>query len=377
MNKPNSILLKIVLGFFLFLGCFSSFAQTIFKGTVADLETGKGIPYATIFLANTTIGTSSDEDGKFFIYLPDGNYEVIIRMLGYQGLTFNLPSAMVESQGYKFMLESVDEELDEMEINETRDPVWYRNLADFKQYFLGTSLNGKSSQIDNELSMILDDQSEPGLLIATSRDILKIYNPNLGYRLDYLLNEFRFNYKKGFVTYGGYPLFIPDSSLSRGRLRRVQRNRLEAYNGSFQHFIRSVYYGKTVSEGFEIRRLYRLEDPVHKGKFIDSVGTELLTSQDILINRETREYLEFSGYIHVTYLNEKESPLFVSGAGRGPSNSQSSVMSMTSDSVEIFENGSLSDPFGVVVEGYIGWERVGDLLPIDYYPEVDFKRGVQ
>jgi hypothetical protein len=50
---------------------------------------------------------------------------------------------------------------------------------------------------------------------------------------------------------------------------------------------------------------------------------------------------------------------------------------MSVDSVEIFENGSLSDPFGIIVEGYMGWERVGDLLPIDYVPDIDLKKGVQ
>ncbi|MEB2778071.1 carboxypeptidase-like regulatory domain-containing protein [Algoriphagus sp. D3-2-R+10] len=343
------MLKRIVLGLFLFLGSFSSFAQAIFKGTVADNETGKGIPFATVFLANTTIGTSTDEEGKFSIYLSEGNYEVIIRMLGYEGLTFNLPAAIVKPQGYKFMLVPIDEELSTLNVNDKRDPVWYRNLADFKKYFLGTSLNGKACVIENELSMILDDQSEPGSLIASSRDILKIENPNLGYRLDYLLNDFRFNYKQGFVTYGGYPLFTPDSTLSRRKQRRVEKNRLEAYYGSLQHFLRAVYSGTTVSEGFEIRRLFRKDDPVHSGK-IDSVATDLITSIDIRKNRERREYLEFDGHLLITYLNERESPHYIMGLGRGIRNYQTSIIRLTVQHLEVFENGSLSDPFGLVVE---------------------------
>lgn len=364
---------RIVLGLFLFFVTSSSFAQAIFKGTIADFETGESIPYATVFLANTTSGTSSDEEGKFSIYLPAGNYKVIIRMLGYEGLTFNISAAMVKPQGYKFMLFAVDEELDTLNVNEIRDPAWYRNLEDFKKYFLGTSLNGKACEIENELSMILDDQSEPGSLIATSRDILKINNPNLGYRLDYLLNDFRFNYKQGFVTYGGYPLFIPDSTLSRGKQRRVENNRLEAYYGSLQHFLRAVYSGTTVSEGFEIRRFYREDDPIHPGKFIDSVSTELITSIDIRKNRERREYLEFDGHLLITYLNERESPYYIKGLGRDIRNYQTSIIKLTVQPLEVFENGSLSDPFGLIVEGYIGWERVGDFLPIDYYPESEYE----
>ncbi|PZX49634.1 carboxypeptidase-like regulatory domain-containing protein [Algoriphagus chordae] len=377
MNKPNSILVKIVLGVFLFLGGSLSFGQAIFKGTIVDIETDEAIPYATVFLANTTIGASTDEKGKFSLYMPEGNYEVIIRMLGYEGITFNLPASMVQPQGYKFMLVAVDEELEQLDVKESRDPAWYRNLDDFKRYFLGTSLNSRSTVILNEMSMILDDQSEPGKLIASSRDILKLETTNLGYRLDYLLNDFRYDYRGGLVTYSGFPLFIPDTTLSKRKQRRVERNRLEAYYGSMQHFIRSLYYGKTVAEGYEIRRFYRKEDPEHAGKFIDSVATEPITSLAIMKNRDRREFLEFSDYILVTYQNESESPLYVQGMGRGTRKSQTSIMSLTVDSVEIFENGSLSDPFGIVVEGYIGWERVGDLLPIDYYPETEPKRGLQ
>lgn len=377
MSKPNSILFKIVLGLFLFFSSLPAFAQAVFKGTIADMETGEGIPYATVFLANTTLGTSTDEEGKFSINLPEGNYEVIIRILGYQGMTFNLPASNVKPQGYRFLLEQIDEELEGLNVNDTRDPAWYRNLEDFKRYFLGTSKNGKATKIENEMSMILDDISEPGTLIASSRDILKINNPNLGYRLDYLLNDFRNNYKQGFVTYSGYPLFIPDSTLSNSKQRKVEKNRLEAYYGSLQHFIRSIYIGKSVAEGYEIRRLYRKDDPVHRGKFIDSVATETITSLAIRENRDTREFLEFEGYLLISYMNEKESPQYVLNIGRGTRKFQNSILRMTTDSVEIFENGSLSDPFGLVVEGYMGWERVGDLLPIDYSPPSKFKTGVQ
>lgn len=377
LMRPTSMFLKIVLRFSLVFGSFCAEAQAIFKGTIVDIETEKPIPYASVFLANTTIGTSTDVEGKFSLYMPDGNYEVIIRILGYEGLTFNLPASTVQSQGYRFKLVSIDEDLDEMEVSETRDPSWYRNLDDFKNFFLGMSENSRDTEILNELSMILDDQSIPGTLIASSRDILQIDNINLGYRLEYLLEHFRNDYKSGIVTYSGFPLFIPDSNLSKGKQRRVERNRLEAYYGSMQHFLKAVYDGKTVAEGFEMRRLFREKDPDRPGKFIDRVDSIPITSIAIRKNIGTREYLEFSDHILVTYLREKESYSYTNGLGREPRNNQTSIMRMAVDSVEIFENGSLSDPFGILVEGYMGWERVGDLLPINYVPVVEPKKGGQ
>lgn len=377
LTKTPSIFLLLVFGFFLLLTSSSTFSQAIFKGTIVNIETEEPIPNASVFLANTTFGTSSDAEGKFSLYIPDGTYEVIIRILGYEGLTFNLPSSTVQPQGYRFKLVSVDEDLDEMEVSDVRDPSWYKNLDDFKKFFLGTSENSRNTEILNELSMILDDQSIPRTLIASSRDILKIDNINLGYRLEYLLENFRNDYNSGIVTYSGFPLFIPDSNLSRGKQRRVEKNRQEAYYGSMQHFLKAVFEGKTLAEGYEMRRLFREADPERPGKFKDRIDTVQITSIAIRSNREKREFLEFSGHILVTYLNEKESFLYAQGFRRGPQNYQSSILHMAVDSVELFENGSLSDPFGLIVEGYMGWERVGDLLPIDYVPEIDPKKGVQ
>lgn len=377
LNKTPSVFWQIVFGFSFLLPILPAFSQAIFKGTIVNIETEQPIPNASVFLANTTFGTSSDQEGKFSLYIPNGNYEVIIRILGYEGLSFNLPSSMVQPQGYRFKLVAVDEDLDEMEVSDKRDPSWYRNLDEFKRYFLGTSENSNDTEILNELSMILDDQSIPGSLIASSRDILIIDNINLGYRLEYLLDHFQNDYKSGVVTYSGFPLFIPDSNLSKGKQRRVERNRQEAYFGSLQHFLKAVYEGKTVAEGYEMRRLFREADPERRGKFKDRVDTTPITSIAILENREKREFLEFSDYILVTYLKEKESFSYTSGLGRGPRDVQTSIIRMTVDSVEIFENGSLSDPFGIVVEGYMGWERVGDLMPIDYVPIVEPKKGVQ
>ena len=124
LNKTLSIFLHLVFGFFFLLTSSLSFAQAIFKGTIVDIETEEPIPNASVFLANTTFGTSSDEEGKFSLYIPDGNYEVIIRILGYEGLTFNLPSSTVQPQGYRFKLVSVDEDLDEMEVSDVGIEIW-------------------------------------------------------------------------------------------------------------------------------------------------------------------------------------------------------------------------------------------------------------
>jgi hypothetical protein len=48
---------------------------------------------------------------------------------------------------------------------------------------------------------------------------------------------------------------------------------------------------------------------------------------------------------------------------------QSSLMKLEVDSLALYENGGYGDPFGIMVEGYMAWERVADLLPLDYRPD--------
>ncbi|WP_373492767.1 carboxypeptidase-like regulatory domain-containing protein [Aquiflexum sp.] len=36
------------------------------------------------------------------------------------------------------------------------------------------------------------------------------------------------------------------------------------------------------------------------------------------------------------------------------------------EETQIFENGSYFHPFDIYIEGYMAWEKVGDLMPLDY-----------
>ena len=64
--------------FLLFLS-ISFFAQT--KGVVAD-ESGKPIPYVNIWVENENIGTTSEENGEFFI-AASANKNLIFSILGF------------------------------------------------------------------------------------------------------------------------------------------------------------------------------------------------------------------------------------------------------------------------------------------------------
>ncbi len=74
---------RFIISFLVFiLGMVILTGQTI-RGIVADRQDNP-IPYATIYIVELTEGTTANVDGKFDIKVPEGNYTIYIRALGYR-----------------------------------------------------------------------------------------------------------------------------------------------------------------------------------------------------------------------------------------------------------------------------------------------------
>ena len=72
---------KILLSFFLFFLSVFVFASGI-RGTIRS-EDG-ALAYATIFVKQTGTGTTTNENGRYELTLPAGNYEIVYQYLGYE-----------------------------------------------------------------------------------------------------------------------------------------------------------------------------------------------------------------------------------------------------------------------------------------------------
>lgn len=60
-------------------------AQNItLSGYVLDAKSGKPLKYANIRVANTTLGTAANAEGKFIMQVPQGSYKIIVSYLGYK-----------------------------------------------------------------------------------------------------------------------------------------------------------------------------------------------------------------------------------------------------------------------------------------------------
>lgn len=73
----------------LFLGIFSSFSQTKVSGYVLD-ENKEPVPFANVVFKKSTLGTITDENGKFYLESDQNWTELEISFLGYESLTITL-----------------------------------------------------------------------------------------------------------------------------------------------------------------------------------------------------------------------------------------------------------------------------------------------
>ncbi|NJN28896.1 MAG: carboxypeptidase-like regulatory domain-containing protein [Cyclobacteriaceae bacterium] len=71
---------------FFFIGCFTAYAQSgQIVGKVIDSNTQEALPFANIFINQTTLGTAADEAGNFVLNeVPEGLNEVVVSFVGYQ-----------------------------------------------------------------------------------------------------------------------------------------------------------------------------------------------------------------------------------------------------------------------------------------------------
>jgi len=387
---------------FLICICISTTHAQVFQGVVVDDETGEPIPYSSIFLTNTTLGVGTDENGGFSINIPWGNYEVVVRRLGYELLVINLRPEEI-GQFYRIKLKPDPKQLAEFEIERNRDEQWYKNLEIFKKHFLGTSKIARKCIIINPEVLIMDSGSEKSVLKVSAKDVIKISNPKLGYEIDYVLTYFKLDSSSNEVYYEGYPSF---KSLPKYKSKvpgSIVKNREKAYLGSINHFLRCVFYETDKEEGYLIRRvklatnpnrpnenniakakreMFRTNDPSERDSLFRN-----FTSKDRLplyagvyqfpyakANTFTkriegdRVLLKFEDYLEVTYTNEFEDIFYNGSSARHSVKPQTSFIKLTVPHTEINYQGITSKHFDLYFLGYMAWEKMGDMMPIDYIP---------
>jgi len=345
-----------------------SISHGTISGTVFDEETQKPLFYANIFIANTTLGTASDKNGKFRIdNIPLGNYQLIISMMGYELKKIDISIRYSKQQNIRIGLQHRAIQGKAITISAYRPSSWQKNYRVFKELLLGKSpFSDQCRLLNTEVLDIKYNRITHTLNVGT-KEPLHIENNALGYDIYLTIEEFSYQ-GVGFFKFKGIPHFIEKRPKGKKQRSIWKKNRIKAYNGSLRHFLTCLANNTTEEQGFKIypvKHISRRPNFTRLKKYNPPVPPDSITFKvKSIFERE----LFFKNYLKVEYLREPESERYT--PYKKKKTFQTSWILINSNQPVIFTvYGSLYNPYQIKTYGYWAWEGFAEALPYNYIPD--------
>ena len=332
-------------------------------GKVIDEKTRQPMPNASVFCQNTTIGTTCDSSGSFFLRLTNGGYDLVVSYTGYETKVTRISNGNKENSGLTLELKEQDKSMAEVVVAGSAEVAdgWTRYGRFFLNNFIGTTPNADQCIIENKDALKFYFYKKRNKLKVRAKEDLIITNNALGYRIRYQLDSFVYEYNNKVGSYTGYPLF-EELTGTQDQQNTWKKNRYRSYLGSRLHFMRSLYDSTLSDEGFDIEmsdsmdnnQFTALKNP-YDGKYYN------VDSGDVEINIKGRLRINFRNLVpDKRYLTENNFP--------PTAKLQISILDI-SDGFVIEENGYFYEQSEVTNVGYWAWKKLAELLPYDYNPE--------
>lgn len=340
-------------------------AQALVEGRIIDMETKEPLQGAHVFFSGTTIGTSTDPDGRYVLRnVPPGAHRLVVSIIGYGRKKYDIVLGPEERKTMDFGLKPVVYEMDEVFVGDL-DKKWRKRLRRFEDLFLGETKQAESITILNP-EVLRFDSNFWGRLTAEALAPLQIENRALGYQITYYLDEFEHTGTR--TRWDGEPVFSEMTSTDPSQQARWEQNRREAFYGSLRHFLLALIHDRIEEEGFV---LYRVRESI-SGSLSEN---RFRVSPDHLLEEGEEDFLfkmKFNGRLEVIYTKEKVDPYYRRWArdtGQRLPGSQVSWLELNERPITIDTDGEIVEPYGATQMGYFAFERLADLTPREYRPE--------
>ena len=327
------------------------------KGIVNEELSGDPIEGASVYLENTTTGTSTDEDGAFSISTRHtGEKTLIISFVGFHTISYPIDLNKPDSfQNLNVPLRPNRIDLEDIVITADNSE-WQDNYDAFKKEFLGTGDLASKSSIQNR--WVLDFVRSPsGELFATASAPLIVENRALGYQINVKMKEFlwKLHNDTGLMMFDlNFSELTPDN---RQVKKEWTANRKRAFRGSLQHFLQSLYQDELSRNQFDMVRF--------KGNRPDKIyqlkrDREIMSA--LLQNRVSPA--SYGGNVKAFKVNGPVDVLYGQRRFRTDDRKRGRLSPQTANGVFLVrKDGTLVNPRVIGVEGYWRSERLANKLP--------------
>jgi hypothetical protein len=372
MNTNSQILVVAIFIFILSLlfAPFKLVAQTTYfliKGKVIDKNTKAPLQGASVFAQNTTIGQATDAEGNFSILLPKGGYSLVTTFTGYETETVRV-NGSTENDSLLFELNPEIQSLETVTISISNEVAngWEKYGSFFIDHFIGQTNFSKQCVIKNPEALHFYFSRKRNRLKVLAKEPLVLQNFALGYTLKFAIDSFVNDYNSETNLFIGYPLF----EAMQGTPEQQQiwnTNRAIAYKGSMLQFMRSLYSRRLEQDGFEIQFIVNNngEDyPIHLGNVYGALNYRKDDSTN------TVEFSPNQSRVAVIYKNSDPEKNYLEIDSTAKKNFQlSTLIFPKGETFFIDENGYFYNQEDLVTNGYLGFKKIGDMLPYDYKTE--------
>ena len=187
-------------------------------------------------------------------------------------------------------------------------------------------------------------------------------NYALGYTIKFAIDSFTTNYNSQTNLFIGYPLFT-EMKGTPGQQQMWKANREKAYKGSMLHFMRSLYSQTLEDNGFEIQFIANNngEDyPVKPGNVYGALNYKKDDST------KTVEFYPNQNRVALIYNDYPEKAYTEIDTTANKNFQLSTLIFPEGEKFFIDENGYFYDQEDLITNGYLGFRKIGDMLPYNY-----------
>ena len=167
----------------------------VIKGKITDAK-GEALPFATIYIKGTTIGTSSNAQGLYTLTLDPGKYHIVGQYIGYRQSSFDINITASETVQHDFTLEEQALQMKEHVVKASEDPATYimRKVIAKRQFHLDQV---KAFQTGIYLKALFKTRKTPSKILGQKVDNTEMGLDSNGKGILYLAEELATYYKQG------------------------------------------------------------------------------------------------------------------------------------------------------------------------------------
>lgn len=373
MKGPSMFFIRFILLILLLLGVGDLCSQTIF-GTVREKGSGLPLPFANVFISNTTLGKATDKDGQFRISgdLPQ-EIEVVASFVGYITEVKKVSTRGKAEIQVEFELAINESNLTEVQLKARRDKNWEREFRRFEEVFLALPDDPFKPKIEITNPWVVDFekvkvQGAPNYVKASAQEPLKIINQALGYEVDYYLQDFRVS-RAGSRFYG--QVFY--ENLTNDSLAQTwEEVRDENYYQSIRFLNQAILLNSPDTAHFRVyHSLPESLDRIRTNDLTQEIGeTVIPISTDSILRRPNGDgtfRIFLPGRMEIHHVDKPWKNDYYTNVYYAIS-----WIFAPEGFYDVDRKGILINPTQLVLSGYMGRQRMARILPLDFEPKSSY-----